>query len=246
MPFWLQGKAWRAEEATVREYYPEAQWHEGVVGQSVIRRWRFLMDPIPEPEQLRLVSHDLDADAQVAVGLRGRLAHSGNCEVDPAEHGAFDHIRLAPQIFLVEYEYPSRPGADAGPIHPKARILRPAVTNKSHPSHPHLYFSPSGDAWACPVSPHHREWDWSDGTLRYLDFLSIWLLKTAIWLATGGGVVSTARWPGSATSHGAYDLVADCAGSGPCSCGSGKFFSDCHQAPTRDALFRDLQVPGKR
>ena len=203
------------------------------------------MDPIPAETQLHQILADLDAGKLVFMESRGKVCHADEqCGIPWEKHPVLlPYLRLVPRPYIVELTYPPTPRGKAGPVQPKARVIRPKISACTVVGHPHLYVSKpyacpkrlrlcSGegrDSWACPLSPQTTDWNWGEGaTIRYLDQVALWVLKTAVWTASGGSVLSLGRWMGPATPHGPADLLASMRPSDPCNCGSGKTYKTCH------------------
>jgi len=228
-PSWMDEGLWQYEERLVRAYYPEAFRID--LGSS--SGWRVVMDPVPSPVELREVLLDLAEDAEVAVGIRGSVR--SRVPRGPRDLGRSTGLPAVPRRpYLVEFEYPESRCGPAGPVHPKARVVAPAISLCSYPKHPHMNFDAAGDSWACPLSPHTSTWDWTRGaTWSYLAQVALWIIKTEVWARTGGGIGTLGLWLGEATSHEAGHVVGTV---GPCRCGSGLYFNNCHKQSDLDRL----------
>ena len=121
---------------------------------DVVEAWKVVMDPIPVPYDIAIVLADLEEAKTVNIGLNGKIGHSRDCKIALDEHRLeLPAIRLTDRRFIVELEYPTRLFGVAGSVHPKFRVVNPAVTLRTHPHHPHLFVvTPTGDSWACPIS----------------------------------------------------------------------------------------------
>lgn len=197
------------------------------------------MDPIPNQEDAPIILADLEEGNLVNVGLNGKVGHSRNCEVALNEHRRnLPFIRLSVRPFTVELEFPTHRFNRVGPVHPKLRVLSPGIT---HPTHPHLFYDRmTGDSWACPISAQDTTWQWELGaTVKYLDLCAIWLLKSAVWVTTGGRVLPVlGHWVGPATSHQPRDVLRETDLEGPCRCGRGRTYKDCCFAADLGAAIR--------
>lgn len=219
-------------DKSVKEAYPNASFFERLNERGVaVRGCRVIMDPIPRPEDLAMVLADLEAEEEVSIGLNGKISHSGDCATPREKHQKRGlALRLAHRRFTAELEFPPNLFAVLGPVHPKFRVLDPVTSLRTHPAHPHLFGdNRTGDAWACPVTAQTTTWKWQTGaTLEYLDQCAIWLLKTEVWAATGGRVLSGfGRWIGPSTSHQPRDVLRATDSEGPCRCGSGQKYKEC-------------------
>lgn len=189
------------------------------------------MEPIPSPDELSFVLADLEDAEAVNIGPLGKIRHSPHCRIDFVKHRRnLPTVRLADRSFTVELEYPTRFLGEAGSIHPRLRVIHPEISQKTHPNHPHLYYDKwTGDSWACPIWAQDATWQWDlGGTVNYLDNCSIWLLKTEVWVATGGRIFTDfGRWVGPAASHHPLDILKETDLEGPCPCGNGRIFNNC-------------------
>lgn len=189
------------------------------------------MDPIPDREDMGIILADLEDGEGVNIGLHGKISHSVDCKTSVDEHRQISPaVRLTHRTITVDLEYPSRLLGDVGSVHPNFRVVNPPISLRTHPQHPHFINDPrSNDSWACPISAQDTTWGWeSGGTVNYLDHCAIWLLKSAVWVATGGGILpGFGRWLGPDTSHQPQDVVRETALEGPCRCGQGRRYKDC-------------------
>lgn len=230
----IDASRWADERARVR-----AEFSEAAVVDRPPRRGlttiQLTLAPVPPAGELQAVLADLDAGRLVRVGQDGRVRHSPSCPDGLPGHPArLPRIQLIDQHYVVEVEYPAMPWSDAGPIHPKVRIIDPPITIDRLGGHPHLSYNPNnGDSWACPLSPHNTTWSWRPGaTLEYIDQVAIWLLQTQVWIATGGRALpSLGVWVGEAESHEPSGVLSSVRLDGPCRCGSGRTYETCHFRP---------------
>jgi hypothetical protein len=204
-----------------KTYYPEA-FLAGVNPEV----WRVLMNPIPPKEEVDDVLSRLSNDAEVGIGKRGQLRSLSL----PQPHVREPAIsRIPGRPYLVEVEVPATMSGVAGDVHPKARIISPEISRRSHPGHPHINFDETGDSWACPLSPHETVWSWKDGGIwAYLAQVSIWIVKSEVWARTGGGLGERGIWLGNAMSHEPLNVLLNVEAHSPCRCGSGGRYEDCH------------------
>lgn len=221
-----------ADRQAVQGNYPNASFYERLNKRGeIVEVCKLIMDPIPVPEDISIVLADLEEEKAVNIGLHGKIGHSRDCKIALEEHRReLQAIRLTDRHFTVELEYPTRLFGGAGSVHPKFRVLNPVVTLRTHPNHPHCFVETlTGDSWACPISAQDTTWQWEIGaTVKYLDYCAIWLLKTEVWVATGGRVLpSFGRWVGPATSHHPRDVLRETNLEGPCRCGKGQRYKDC-------------------
>ncbi len=231
MGFWIPPKLWKSEVNKITSVYPGAQWSDIIDEGHQTRAWLLTMDPVPDKDELPLILHDLDNGIGISIGHRGKIHHSGEqCVVSLKQHAKlYNGLKLEPFIYLVEFIH-RRPDIDTvGPTQPKARILSPEISTRKYQNHPHMYIGTRNDSWACPLSPQHSDWAYGDNaTVEYLDQLSIWLLKSTLWIATGGGILSFGTWIGPDTSHKPIDLLSTIHAVDPCWCGSGRSYEKCH------------------
>ena len=229
---WTSSAWWGADLRAVEEAYPNARFYQrrNAHGESVAL-WNVIMDPIPNPEDAPLILADLEEGKPVNIGPHGKVRHSRNCEIDLEEHSRnLPLVRLTVRDFSVELEYPAQRLEQAGPVHPKLRILSPEISLRTHPHHPHLFYDQvTRNSWACPISAQDTTWQWELGaTVKYLDHCAIWLLKTEVWATTGGSVLpALGRWVGPATSHQPHTVLRETYLEGPCRCGRGQIYRDC-------------------
>ncbi len=231
MTWWMNPDPWRSEVEDVKRNYPDAEWFDVEATKTRTRLWRLTFDPIPRQDELYQVLHDLDKGYAVNIGQSGNVDHSDlDCGLSLEYHPiAFNHVKLRPQTYKVEFTYPDSPHRAAGSVHPNARVLVPEISVRTYPKHPHMYVGLSGDSWGCPLSPQATGWRWEKGaTVRYLDQVAIWLVKSAVWIATGGGVLSFGKWIGPDTPHTPLELLRMTNPAGPCWCGRGKVYQNCH------------------
>ena len=221
---------WRAECQAVRKAYPSACLYQRRNGRGeTVEGWRGVFDPIPDPKETPLILADLDEGLPVNIGPWGKIRHSRSCDFAAEDHRR-QRVRLSIRPFTVELEYPSQWIGKAGPVHPKLRVLDPEVSYATHPHHPHLFYNQlTEDSWACPLSAQDTTWQWEiGGTVEYLDHCAIWLLKTEVWVATGGRVLpDLGLWVGPDTSHRPIDVLAESDIECPCRCGRGQKYADC-------------------
>lgn len=240
----MSANFWDREVAEVTQEYPDALWRETNFNGRPTRVWRLTMKPIPEGEELHRVLADLDRGDEVYIRRRGQVGHSPNCGQAWDQHPQLlPNLRLNPHPYVVELTYlPAREG-EAGPVHPRARVIDPEISHRTYLTHPHMFVDrDNDDSWACPIAPHATDWKWRKGaTVEYLDQLAIWLLKTAVWLATGGGILPSATWIGPAAPHGPADVLAS-PSHVACRCGSGAEYSRCHVPRDVGALLSELRL----
>ena len=206
-----------------------------------VGKWSVELTPVPIPDDFPLVLADLAAERTVAVGENGRLTHWHECPVLPQEHLPGTNIlRPTDRSYWIEFEYPERERGPAGPIHPRVRVVQPEISHRTVPQHPHMHKTRDGlDSWACAVAPHQTDWSWRNGgAVVYLDQISIWILKSAVWLTTGGGSLTSAAWIGPDSSHEPATVLTSIDLPGPCRCGSGERFANCHRAADIGDLLR--------
>ncbi len=237
MGFWMGPNLWEYEKNQVPDVYPGAQWQDIVDEQSKTRAWLLTMAPIPEASELSTILFDLQQNKGASIGHQGKIFHSEiQCSERTESHQQlFPNVKIWQHHFTVQLIYRKPPQGALFSTQPKARILSPEISAKKYPSHPHIYSNITRtDSWACPLSPQHTEWSYKKGaTIEYLDQLSIWILKTMVWVATGG-VVGIGKWVGADTPHNKSYLLKTVGPSEPCWCGSGRKYSNCHLQP--DAL----------
>ncbi len=242
MSCWLNGRLWRHEVDHVTVAYPGATWRERLIGGHSIKIWRVPVEPIPGQKQLPLVLADLSDARSVYFEPGGRIRHSPDCSLREDGHPRLlPRLRVVARRYTVEFEYPPARCGEAGPKHPRARVLQPEVSARTFPDHPHLNRTEDGsDSWACPIAPHTTDWKWREGaTVEYLDQLAIWLLKTAVWLATGLGILGCATWIGPDAPHRPADVLAS-PSDAACRCGSGAGYGRCHMPRDMNALLSEL------
>lgn len=93
-----------------------------------------------------------------------------------------------------------------------------------------MYAGVGGESWACPISPQSTGWQWRRGaTVYYLEQVALWILKSAVWIATGGGILESATWLGPDTPHGPLHLLTTVRPDDSCWCGSGSAYEACHR-----------------
>jgi hypothetical protein len=227
MPYWLDTEPWRHELGDVLAKYPGTvpiSHQEGGHSTKVLR-----VPVTPVPKELGVVLADLNAGCTVGLIRGGAIVHWPDCPVPRDKHNELlPRLRLPTRRYLVDLAYPNRMNGTAGPIHPVVRIIKPDISARTVPLHPHLSRTTDGsDSWACPIAPHDTDWHWYPGaTADYLDQIAIWLLKTDVWLATGGGLLRAATWIGADSSHVPIDVLAN-PENRPCRCGSGLHYGRC-------------------
>ncbi len=227
--FPMSPELWKYEVQDVKRTYPDAKWYERNVDGVRTIIWRLNLNPIPDDDVVHCILADLDAGRMVGIGVQGKIFHSTNCNTSTANHPILlPKIRLERQAYLVDFVY--RPPVKNSPwsVQPIARIVWPEISAHTYPNHPHMY---SGNgSWACPLSPQDKQWKWGKGaTVAYLDQVSIWLLKTMVWIQTGAGIAGLGKWIGPDTSHKPLSLNNTIWSYDPCWCGGGLRYSKCHQ-----------------
>lgn len=231
-PAWMEEGLWEHEVRETLGYYPEALLIEVEVRSVLALGWRVVMDPIPPADELHAVLADLEQGFICDVGLRGRIQHSdADCgSMSPDHEVLLPRVRVPRRPYIVELIYPLKLNGGAGPIHPQARVVQPEMTFRTYPRHPHM----NGDlrhSWPCPLSPHATTWSWAEGaTWSYLAHVALWILKTEAWARTGGGIGRQGTWVGDATPHTPLHVLSTVDPIGPCRCGRGKRYEDCHLA----------------
>lgn len=228
---------WEHEVAEVTREYPDALWSDATVGGRATRVWRLTLRPIPEAEELHQVLADLDREREVWILRRGQVSHSPQCTDPPETHpSVLPQLRLVRRSYLVELIYPPFSQGPAGPVHPRARVVDPEISHRTYLTHPHMFVDPKNDdSWACPISPQSTNWQWRRGaTLQYLDQVALWILKSAVWIATGGGIMQSARWLGPDTSHLPLDVLTSIRPGDLCRCGNGHPYETCHMRRDMD------------
>lgn len=227
----MDQRLWENEQREIATYYPEA-WP--LPTKSTPAGWRLIMDPIPDPCDQLVVFQDLNRDAEISIGKRGkirRVASSLDLASDSITPGGL-RLLIPRRPYLVELALPYEFEGAAGPIHPKARVRRPEISLVRYPKHPHLSFDGAGDAWACPLSPNDTTWNWGEGaTWDYLAQVAIWILKTEVWARTGGGIGDGGVWLGAAMPHELTYVLRNVGPDDPCRCGRGLRYLDCHLLP---------------
>lgn len=225
----MVGPRWRREEELVSAAYPSAKSDSTEPAGRRSKSWTVPVSPVTSPSRLPHVLADLDANLLVEILMNGEVGHAAEC--DRPDHQLERYgIRIPQQIYVVELEYPAHEHGAGGPMHPRARVVKPPITARTMEKHPHMYATPEGsDSWACPVAPHDAGWSWREGgTVAYLDQVSIWILKSLVWWRTGGGIPGFGRWLGSEATHDPRILLATDR-EAPCPCGSGKWYATCHR-----------------
>ena len=229
---------WKTERHSVINYYSGARFIQRAnVSGETVGVWKLTMDHVPIREEVALVLGDLEEGNLVSIGANGKIAHLPECDFDHDQERNWSAIRLINRRIEVELEYPTIINGEVGPVHPKFRVLSPGIIG---PNHPHLYFGNNGkDIWACPIAPHETTWDWEHGGTRgYLDHCAIWLLKAEVWTATGGkGLLSMGRWFGPDAGHEPLEVLNQAKLDGPCPCGRGKAYRNCHHATDINSAF---------
>ena len=221
----LEESLWKHERDEVLRYYPGALLLPSRKG------WRVVMDPIPPRDELLPLLEALHSGREVSVGLRGRArsAESSSHELSAVLGESVPALVVPRRPYIVELQYPATTAGPAGPVHPKASVLQPEMSIRSYPGHPHMNLGPRDDSWPCPVSPHVTSWSWRAGaTWWYLAQVALWIVKTEVWGRTGGGISSWGLWLGDAESHAPTYVVQAVRHRGPCRCGTGKSYKDCH------------------
>lgn len=228
---------WEYEVADVIANYPDARWRDVCIAADKRRIWRLTMNPIPAQHELGAVLNDLDRGLEVWIGGAGQVSHSpGECGMSLDRHPAtLPDLQLTPRPYTVELMYPSTSLAAAGSVHPKAKVIDPEISHRTYSSHPHMYYA-GGESYACPLSPQDTKWRWRKGATRqYLDQVALWLLKTAVWIATSiAGIFPPGRWLGPDTSHEPLYLLGSIDIGSPCWCGSGRSYGACHRPSDYD------------
>ena len=244
MSCWLHEARWRRERDDVLAKYPGSRSLLRTIAGHPTRVLHVPMTPVPARDDSAVIFADLDIDRPVGFMPGGMLTHSPSCPVPLDNHERLlPRLRLQPRCYRVQLTYPPRAGNSAGPLHPRARVLAPEISHRTIPMHPHLNRSVDGiDSWVCPIPPHDTGWDWYPGaTADYLDQVSIWILKTAVWLLTGGGLLTPARWIGPAASHRAIDILSN-PPDAPCPCGRGFEYRTCCRTRHIRIFLRALEL----
>lgn len=250
MRFWMRADEWRTEEDLVLQCYPYARWRTLKTGVKKTRQWQLWMRPIPE-EALSCVLADIAIGVEVQIGANGRIQHSPNCPQSVSSHTkVLPELRLHTRSYLVDLIYPWFRGTADLPAHPKARVIRPEISARTFPGHPHLYSANGGASWACPLSPQSTSWSWVPGaTVAYLDQVAIWILKSEVWMGTGGNVGEFGQWLGPDTSHDALIRLSETRTDRPCWCGAPQTYGDCHKRVDEFAavtkLLREVERAGQ-
>lgn len=253
MSFWMKTDLWKHEVEDVLQAYPDAKWRESIHEGKPARTWRLKMTPIPSQDELGYVLADLEVGRTVAIHQCGRISHSLKCEVPIDTHPMLlPKLKVPQQTYLVDFVYRSQLKNATGPTQPKAFIINPEISVRTYPYHPHMYNNYYG-SWACPLSPQDKSWSWGEGaSVKYLDQVAIWLLKTSVWSKTGAGIAGLGRWVGNDTSHDPAFLFSSIQATDPCWCGRGVCYGNCHmqkdgiQAITRRVMsFSKYAVDGK-
>lgn len=243
----MEDGLWEYERRDIATYYPGAYPLSSQAGEHD-GGWRIVLDPIPPPAELKAVISDLTVGRAVNVGYRGRIRHIESS--DPID-GDDITLRLKSLLvprrpYLVELHYPASLKGLAGPIHPRARMIAPEISQRHYKAHPHLSGDGTGDAWACPLSPHDTRWSWSEGATRvYLEHVALWLMKTEVWARTADACGRGGIWLGSAVPHRPNYVLANIAADAPCRCGSGVPYEACHRPVDQLALDADVLTGGQ-
>jgi hypothetical protein len=232
MVFWMKKHMWKYEVMDVKSVYPDAKWKDVFEAGYATRAWLIDMDPIPHESDLNQVIADLNQGMDIEIGRNGKLFHAQTqCKGSLEDHPIlFPGLKLLQQVYKVELTY-RRPYSKAiASTQPKARILNPEISGRTFPFHPHMYGGKTPkDSWACPLSPQQTNWGWGEGaTVKYLDQVAIWILKTIIWAATGSGIAGMGKWIGPQTPHDKLHLLKTTGLNNPCWCGSGIAYKNCH------------------
>lgn len=221
---------WKYEIEDVLRVYPDAQLYDAIEDRVHTKAWCLKMNPIPDESELGYILADLDVGTGVAVDQQGKVQHSKlQCKIPMDCHPILlPNIKIMWHTYLVDLIYRPPIKNAIWPRQPKARIISPEISFQTYPNHPHMYVS-GNESWACPLSPQDKQWQWGKGaTVSYLDQLAIWLLKTAVWMATGAGIAGLGKWIGASTSHDPLSLLQTIRSIDPCWCGSGLCYEKCH------------------
>ena len=238
----MNPELWEYEVKDVKRNYPDAAWAEVRDGVLQTRAWRLTMDPTPNEGELAIILADLEEGRMVRIGLRGKISHSTKCEISAKNHPILmPHLKLPQQAYIVDLIYRPPRKTAIWPIQPMAQIINPEISVRTYPNHPHMYLG-KGSSWACPLSPQDKSWKLCKGaTVKYLDQVSLWLLKTMVWISTGAGVAGLGKWIGPDTSHEPMSLFKSIPPNNPCWCGSGICYRDCHrQSDMKNGLIRRI------
>ena len=213
----------------VMRTYPKAEWHETTINGVGTVSWYINLNPIPDSDVVQAILADLEVGRMVSIELQGKIFHSTKCDIPNANHPVIlPNIKLEQQTYLVDLIYRPPSKGSFWSTQPVARIVSPEISVRTYPNHPHMYAG--NGSWACPLSPQDKGWKWEKGaTIAYLDQVSIWLLKTAVWIKTGAGLAGLGKWIGPDTSHQPLSLIATIGSDAPCWCGSGVQYGQCHQ-----------------
>lgn len=228
---WLKSKDRRRELDRIEDIYPGARFQLSP-SQRIGAVLFVPIRPVPDDTEQGRVFADLQRGFTVAIDSGGKVRHR-----DDDCGGGDDHevllagLHLPRRSWLIALAYPPQPG-NPFPIHPRARVVVPSLSLGLAHAHPHMHKAPREgrwDAWACPLPPHTTGWQWYPGaTLAYLDQVTFWILKTEVWLATGGGVGQMGTWLGGYASHEPGDVLSNIGPDDPCRCGRGIRYADCH------------------
>lgn len=223
----------------IKSAYPGTEWLKFRVSTA----WAGLLSvPIAatlDEDDAPLILHDLDYDRTVAIADGGHLTHSERCPIPRDRHPELlDGLRIPKTPHTIRLLLPAaRNGPSGYPVHPRARVVGPEMSPQLY-QHGHFWTDPrSGEYWVCPLGAHLTPWTWDSGGLLYfIDQVTYWAVKTKIWAATRDGTAG--RWLGAEAGHDPVEILRDAPPDGPCPCGGGQRFRDCHRSRKRPDVIR--------
>lgn len=221
MSWWLENPdKWQHEVKEMAIWFPTSQWRERVQNGKAERYWEVITEPVPLSHELPLIIADLDRDGWVDMEPSGRIRHSQHCHAEHSVREGFKNIEIHNDAFLIELTYREPPAL------PQARCLIPNWSKLILPDHEHFY-NGAGYNIICPLFPPDNTWQWRKNTaVDYMTYVSIWVLKTVIWLAAKEKLGKNS-WIGSYANH-SLEAVLKIDREQNCPCGSGLKFKQCH------------------
>jgi SEC-C motif len=208
---WLE-----ANQRAVALSYPQFKAIEPPAGGEAAQVWIGAIQPLPDDRELGAILSDLEAERAVLILTGGGVAHDPDCRLihaDPPYRTRLANMDARFEVKVLVYP-PEK--------HPQATCLKPKISRRLFPQHPHLY----GDEILCPYRPSDNVLEWNRKTVvQFLDFVSIWLARHLVWERTGacaGGI-----WLGPSAGHAPRELLGTVGRNDPCPCGSGKKYKRC-------------------
>jgi len=147
---------------------------------GALRAWKGRIAPFQDGSELGKIVQDLERHVTVDIDVGGCLQHSPACTFNHSEPPyLFRLVRMNVPFDLLVLEF-------AGKRHRQAYCVRPEISSRTFPTHPHLRRDQIilTDLPVDAICPYRSDEMKYPGLVEYLDYVSIFLAKHLVWVRT--------------------------------------------------------------